>query len=241
MTLPTADSFLVDAGLKEAKAEEPLALNQPTPFGASVSAEFRKLLVDYCASHISATQLSEVDWTGLGYRLGTQKEFLQQVAQVLDQNGMLWQEVLAERIRRASSARVFRDVSWERVESKAVGKLAQLLEKDAIRDPGELLAVAAAARKVNVGSDGGGGTGQGVTVNINGVDSMAGENGLPGAGAKMTIDLSPKVATSLGQRMAQKQMGERVIDGEMLTAKELRETAAARAQQNATGIEGDSE
>ena len=160
---------------------------------------------------------------------------------MLDQNGMLWQEVLAERIRRASSARVFRDVSWERVESKAVGKLAQLLEKDAIRDPGELLAVAAAARKVNVGSDGGGGTGQGVTVNINGVDSMAGENGLPGAGAKMTIDLSPKVATSLGQRMAQKQMGERVIDGEMLTAKELRETAAARAQQNATGIEGDSE
>jgi hypothetical protein len=94
-----------------------------------------------------------------------------------------------------------------------------------IKDTGELLAVASHARKANTDKP----TGQpqgGATVNISiGGDSMGIEgNGLPGAGAKMTLDLTPRIAQNLAQRTGpQAESGQRVIDGQMLSAQELRE------------------
>jgi hypothetical protein len=134
--------------------------------------------------------------------------------------------VLNERIKRATAAKVFRDNSWERAEQKAVTKLVDLMEANLIRDPGELLAIANAARRVNEGPASGGSGGNHLTVNLsanNGADPMMDANGLPPAGAKMTIDLSPRLATSLQNRGAPvAPHGERVIDGEMISAKELR-------------------
>lgn len=104
-----------------------------------------------------------------------------------------------------------------------------------IRDPGELLAVAAQARRANTDSKSGGGSaGTTVNINMNG-ESMDNDTGLPAAGAKMTIDLSPRVASALSQRNVKVDGSARVIDGQMLSAAELR--AALEAQKGEIDVD----
>ncbi len=193
---------------------------EPVP-QLGVSDELRGLFVQYCASMIQAYELKDVAWAALAQRLGTRAEHLQQAAEVTDRDGTLWRDVMSERIRRVGAARTFRDVKWETLESKSLNMLTLLLEKNLIRDPGELMAIAAQARKVNVHESGGfGQPGNNFTINI-GADSL-GQDGLPAAGAKMTIDLSPRIATSLANRIQPTDKDNRVIDSDMLDAKELR-------------------
>lgn len=186
--------------------------------------EFRSLLVSYAATCAEAYELSQVPWGPLAKRLGTHSQLLEEVATSLAEDGSFWNDVLATRIKRVSAAKVFRDASWERLESMAVGKLLQLAERNMIRDPGELLAIASAARRANTPNTPGVGAGTTVNLNFGEGGSEMGDNGLPAAGAKMTIDLSPRVAKSLQERnmLNANSKEPRVIDGEMLSAAELR-------------------
>ncbi|KAK0039453.1 hypothetical protein Bpfe_031130 [Biomphalaria pfeifferi] len=195
-----------------------------TPPAFTISNELRGLFVQYCATMIQAIQLSEVDWGPLAQRLGTRAPHLQKAAELANHDETLWSDVMTERIRRVGAARTFRDVKWETIESKSLNMLMILLENNLIRDPGELMAIAAQARKVNVHEAGSGHGNQNsqnnFTINIGG-DKM-GQDGLPSAGTKMTIDLSPRIAASLANRTSVTDKSDRVIDSEMLDAKELR-------------------
>lgn len=203
---------------------------------AIVSREFQALLTQYAATAATAYALEDVDWRALGAKLGTHWQHLKEIAEALEQStdGAFWQEVIAIRIKRANAAGIFRDASWERLEALAVNRLVELAERNAIRDPGELLAVASAARRANQSTGTSSNANTNTNVNINfGGESMRDEdgNGLPPAGSRISIDLSPRLANSLQQRKAPPApRGERVIDGEMLTANELRDAARSRAE-----------
>lgn len=236
--LPSTESFLADFGMTAPgeKTSQPAAATKAEVAKAvartGVSAEFAQLLTQYCATMIAAHSLDQVDWRALGKRLGTQPEYLAEAAEQLNRDGALWTAVLQDRIKRASASKIFRDSSWERLESLAVNRLIELTEAKMIRDPGELIALASHARRANTDSKPGqGGGGTTVNINMNG-DSMDNDTGLPAAGAKMTIDLSPRVAGTLGQRATDRSGSNRVIDGQMLSATELR--AALLAQKGAS-------
>lgn len=222
MTLPSPSDFLTEAGFTAAaKASPSKVFVKPTE--SAGEKEMRSLLIQYCASYLSAKALEAVRFDGLAARLGCEPEMLSEVATFLnsgDYEGKFWDDVLVVRVQRAAASRIFTDASWERLESLAVNKLIDLAERNMIRDPGELIAVATAARRSQVQPVT---PSSGQTVNINlGDGAMSGQS-LPGAGAKMTIDLSPRVASSLMQKEVTVSANKsRVIDGEMLSAKELR-------------------
>lgn len=193
-----------------------------------VSEELRALIVNYAASQLSAMDLSEVKWGPLAKRLGTQEQFLQEAAEYADgDSGELWIAVLHERIKRVGATRMFRDVTWEKLETRTLEFLHTMVDKGFVRDSGELLAIANTARKVNEPTQSGNGFGQGGNVNINiqQGDGFMAQDHLPSSGSRMTIDLSPRIASALGER-APIRSENRVIDGKMLTAKELRESMA---------------
>lgn len=238
MSLPTPQEFMALQGIDSGDPKKGVGGVSPKPGVPSipgVSKEFRDLLVQYCAHSIESHGLEEMDWRGLAKRLGTRPEFLAEAAEAIDahlaEHGGLWREVIESRIKRANTAKVFRDSSWENLEALAVAKLVDLATRNLIRDPGELLAIATAARRTNEGQGGGSGGGNHLNLTINnGADAMS-DNGLPPAGAKMTIDLSPRVASALQTRAQQvAPHGERVIDGEMISAKDLRQELASRTE-----------
>jgi len=182
------------------------------------------LIVNYCAQYIEAFELSQVRWAPLAKRLGTQMVYLEEAAESLNEDGSLWQEVIGLRVKLANSSRLFRDNSWEQLEGMALNKLLTMMERNLIRDPGELLAVARVARTANVSPQQSAAS-QTVNINLNNGDGAV-DDGLPAAGTRMTIDLSPRLAESLRTRQRQIQpAGNRVIDGEMISAKELRAVA----------------
>lgn len=200
----------------------------------TVSNEMRRLLVNYCAKCLSAFELAEIDFTELGLRLGARPNHLREAAITIDKyidpqtgmerTGVFWAEVMELRIKSLNASRAFRDVSWERLESQTLHKLTELADAGLIRDPGELLAMAMAARKVNMHESQApqqpGGNHVSISFN-NGSES------LPAAGSTMTIDLNPRIAASLATK-AERPAGERVIDGQMLSAQELRDALAAQ-------------
>lgn len=241
MTLPTPEQFLAEAGFKTQAAAIAQKAKAPSTFARTgVSNEMRTLLTQYCATYVSAVTLEEVSFVGLGKRLGCPPDDLAQVATHLNSGEFeneLWDEVMLWRIKQASAARVFTDSTWERLESLAVNKLIDLAERNMIRDPGELIAVATAARRsqTQAPSTPAGGN----TVNINFGEGPMTDSTLPGAGAKMTIDLSPRVASSLqGKGVAVSQDQNRVIDGQMLSAAELRGMLTNRASASDDAITG---
>lgn len=245
-TLPSPESFLAEQmGLIPKSVEPKVAPNgaimgpaQGVPGGSQNQApsnEFRSLIVNYCAQYIEAYELSQVRWAPLAKRLGTQMVYLEEAAESLDEDGSLWKEVIALRVKLANSSRLFRDNSWEQLEGMALNKLLTMMEKNLIRDPGELLAVARVARTANVSPQQSGAS-QTVNINLNNGDGSVDGNGLPAAGTRMTIDLSPRLAESLASRQRQIQsVGNRVIDGEMISAKELRTVADGSGEDEGEG------
>jgi len=231
LTLPDSKQFVAEAlegEMEAARARQEQALRavdeaeqaQKVIQSAGVSEEFLSLLVQYCSQMIQAQELSELDWRGLAKRLGTAPEFLKEAAESCNRNDVLWNKVVHDRIKRAHGAKVFRDAGWERLESLALNRLTELAEKKLIKDTGELLAIATHARRATESKQNGGNVG-GTTINLNmGVDSMDGTNGLPAAGTTMKLDLTPRLAQSLQAR--QQRPEGRVIDGQMLSANELR-------------------
>jgi len=226
--LPTPQQFMENMGLGKSAVAQAVRAAVVDPQGqdrakvrAYESEEFRRLLVNYCATLTDAFELEGISWVGLSRRLGTRIEHLKEAADQLNHDGSLWQAILAERIRRASADKIFRDLNWESLENMAQAKLIYLLERGLIKDVGELLAVASTSRRsvASAPSTPQGGTNVAVTV-FNGTPGAE----LPAAGAQMTIDLSPRTADALARaRERAAKNGERVIDGEMLTASELRE------------------
>lgn len=218
--LPTPEAFLAGFGLDARPAPAAPAKKIESQSPAVPGNEFRSLLVAYCATCTEAYELSQIKWGPLAKRLGTHTQLIEEVASQLDEDGTFWHDVLGTRIKRVTASQVFRNATWERLESLAVDKLVNLAERNMIRDPGELLAIASAARRANTPQ--GTPTG-GTTVNVNFGEGGMNENGLPAAGTKMTIDLSPRIAKALNERSAHTaESGARVIDGEMLSATELR-------------------
>lgn len=191
-----------------------------------VSDELRALITNYAASQTAAMALHEVKWEPLAARLGTNPDFLREVAEHADgEDGDLWMAVLLERVKRVGASRMFRDITWERLETRTLEFLHTMVDKGFVRDAGELLAIANTARKVSEPTQGGGFNGNNVNINISQGDGFMAQDQLPSSGAKMTIDLSPRMATALNGKVAERPES-RVIDGQMLTAKELRESMA---------------
>ncbi len=212
-------SFGVTGEVKPGEKPGPIA-KIPQPKGG-VSREFRRLIVNYAATCLQAYELESVKWEPLASKLGTQTEFVAEAARVGNEDGSLWGEVMEERIRRAGASKVFRDADWEKLEAQTVAKLLDLAERNLIRDVGELLAIARAARQASeVRSPTPPTGGQNVNINFNGGNPMTDE--LPASGAKMTIDLSPRSAQSLAAQRGEKAEA-RVIDSSMISAVELRE------------------
>jgi hypothetical protein len=218
--LPTPQDFVQEMRGKTPSSATGVGSAGSAGSAGGLSNEFRALIVQYCAHCLAAEELSQVPWGPLGKRLGCKPEFLREAAEALGES--LWSDVLMERIKRAAAAKEFKDSTWERLESIAVNKLITLAEKGLIRDPGELLAVASTARravapeKTNPPAGG-----QHMNVNLNIGGQTADDGTLPAAGTTMTIDLSPRTAESL-KKAKQRAEKERVIDGEMISAKELR-------------------
>jgi len=174
---------------------------------------------------VAAIELSEVSWDSLAQRLGTQVAFIKQAAEQLNEDGGFWQDVIQERIRKASAHRVFRDSNWEDLEASAQAKLKFMMDRGLIRDVGELLAVSSTARRASSAlspttpPQGGNMT----QVNLSfGMPTPEGD--LPAAGTTMRIDLNHRAAESLARAQARTQVGSsgRVIDGQMISADELR-------------------
>lgn len=214
------------------------ALQNP-PAAPRVSAEMRGLLVQYCATQIAAIELADVAWAPLAARLGSRAEHLQQAAQVANSDGALWTEVMQERIKRVGADRTFRDVRWETLENRTLEMLVRLVEANMIRDAGQLLAIANAARRINV-NEPTGGSGMSQNVNIS-FGANPEQNGLPPAGTVMKIDMSPRMAQTLASKSERMPGGGRVIDGEMLTASELRSVLDEHMESKKPKPEGDSE
>lgn len=225
--LPTSEEFLAQFGIVAGTESKPVVEKKTPPPAqpkGGVSTEFKRLLVHYCASRIEAFALEDIRWDLLARQLGTHKEFLAEAAKVANEDGSLWHDVFEERIRRTGALKLFRDADWEKLEANAVRTLLSLAERNLIKDVGELLAIARVARQaseVRVPSNPN--TGNNVNINFNGGGVMP-ESELPGAGAKMTIDLSPRSAQALAEASGKRQGvdGHRVIDSQMLSAEELR-------------------
>lgn len=221
--LPEADAFvkgLVGEALGNA-AGAGITAKFAHDLSFNLSKEFRGLIVQFCATCIEALELKEIKWEPLAKRMGTRPEFLSESAVQMQTDGSLWVEVLGERIRRASAMKLFTDLNWQKLESAAVGKLLIMLDRGMIRDSGELIAIAQAAGRSTASRAPAGGT----QVNLNFGSGSIPDGELPAAGAKMTINLSPRAAKSLeqGAPIAESRTGgDRVIDGEMIGADELR-------------------
>lgn len=232
MSLPDPKMFIKAIGVEmAAKAAPPMPSLQPV-LKHNLSVEFRMLITQYCANQINAVEFEEVEWNTLAKRLGTRMEFLLASAAAMNEDGSLWVDVLGERIRRTWAAKIFRDITWEKLESQAVGKLLLMLDAGVIRDAGELLAIASAARRSGgmtpppQSPPGGGGN---MTMNIGfGLGVPTGD--LPEAGSRLSIDLSPRTAAALSKVAARPEgdKGNRVIDSEMVTAEELRNMLAEK-------------
>jgi hypothetical protein len=246
LALPKADEFVAGV-VKEKEAQQALAEPpKPTPgmekaalaeqSKRGISEEFKGLLVQYCATYLQATELAEVDFRALAVRLGTRLEFVTEAAEIANVNDALWMDVLAERIKRVGAARTFRDFTWERIESLSLSMLGKMLDKNLIRDPGELIAIANHARKINVADQTPGQSNNGVNINFN-LGGSEVDSGLPASGAKMTIDLSPRLASSLANR-GMDRSNERVIDAKMISASELREVLATKKAEQSQQKEG---
>ena len=214
------------------------AYRAPTALAAALtrnpSEEFRSLIRNYCAMNIAAMELSQVNWDGLARRLGTQIAFLSEAAAAMDTDGSLWQEVIHERIRKASANRIFRDSNWEDLEASAQAKLKYMMDRGLIRDVGELLAVSSTARRANtvsspVGTPPSGGSNM-TQVNLN-FGAPTPEGDLPAAGTTMRIDLNHRAAEALAKASARPQQASsgRVIDGQMISADELRNLLIEKA------------
>lgn len=218
---PPPPKVILEPPPQEMQEAAAAAVNQVATNKPRVSAEMRGLLVQYCASQVQAIELADVPWAPLALRLGTRAEILKQAAEVANgENDSLWAEVLNERIRRVGADRAFRDVRWESLENRTLEMLVRLVEGNYVRDAGQLLAIANAARRINVVESGGSGGGQSQSVNIS-FGQVPEGNGLPPAGTVMKIDMTPRMAQTLANK-GERSMTGRVIDGEMLSATELR-------------------
>lgn len=234
--VPQAETQTVELEPPTPKMQE--ALETP-PARPRVSEEMKGLLVQYCATQIDALELAEIPWEYLAKRLGTHAEHLKLAAEVANENGALWMEVMQERIKRVGADRAFRDVRWEALESQTLRMLVKLVESNFVKDPGQLLAIANAARRVNVNEPTAGGSTMGNQVNIS---FGNGESGvLPPAGTVMKIDMSPRMAQTLASKGEKTGVGGRVIDGQMLTATELRSVLDEHLESKKPKPEGDSE
>lgn len=233
--LPSSSEFLKQAGFdseasSSAGVQGGILSNALLPHKAlksNLSREFRTLIVQYCATITSAFELTDIKWSQLAQRLGTREEFLKQSAEEMNREpvGNLWHDVIGERIRRAGSAKLFRDLTWEKLESQALEKLLYLLDAGLIRDAGELLAVANIARKSGGTQPSAPPQGGGNMTQFNiGFGGGVPTGDLPEAGARMTIELSPRAAEALNRAPARRinEDGKRVIDSQMVTADELR-------------------
>ena len=227
----------------DSKSKTEIFKPENAPVVGEISREMRKLIVSYCARFTKAYELSEVDFGELALRLGVRMEHLKQSIEIADRwkdksgnerTGCLWGEVIQMRVKTLNAARAFRDSSWEMLESKTLSLLTELAEAGAIRDTGELLAIASHARKINVheaAPQPAGGNHVSINFNGNG-------NELPPSGSTMTIDLSPRLAASLADK-SERPTGDRVIDGQMLSAQELRDALASQLSP-VIDMEGDS-
>lgn len=227
--LPDPNVFaqqLTDRLEPQAVLKNVMQLTQLLSYNESV--EFKALLVQYCASHNTVTALENIPWEPLSIRLGTSSLHLAEAAKQMNADNSLWTAVLGERIRRTHSSKFFRDLNWEKLEQAAVGKLLILLDRGMIRDPGELLAIAAAAKRSagpNSPNSASGGQGNGSLTQFNVNIGGPAADGLPAAGTKISIDMSPRMAAALQRsagKVESKDDSGRVIDGEMIGPKELR-------------------
>lgn len=185
---------------------------------------FQELLVRFCANQIAAKSIAEIQWAPLAVRLGVESGDLESAAEELGDG--FWTEVINERVTQAGNSQVFKVQTWDNLEAKAMHRLMVLVDTGRVKDPSELLAIAIQAGKQSRPASTTGQKNGGLSVTINqnnGIEGDMSDSGLPPAGTRMSIDLSPRMADAISKQ--RRETESRVIDGDMLNASDLRALA----------------
>lgn len=151
--------------------------------------------------------------TRLAASLGCTAEDLEEIA---SSYGDSWMElILNERIRRGTDSIAMRDVSWDRLESAVLKKLLAKVDSNAVREVGELLAIARVANTASRGrgnmGKGNGGAGEGNQINIGFFPGNPQAGVLPaGDLGTIQLSLSSRVRTQLSNAIPEA----KVIEGQ---------------------------
>ena len=212
-----------------------------------MSPTLRQLITDYVARVSSATRWEEVAWGQLAGTLRVRETDIQEMVEGLGERerGKLWDEAMQKRISQVLSHKLFRQQTWERTEHKALEVLEGLLASGRIKDPNTLLAIAKMSagmnntaplahqpqnphtHHINIAFGPGAGLEGGAAQNRSssgeeGEEDMDGMNRLPSGGQIMRIDLSPRTAAAMARVDHIAQKGNRIIDSDRLSVKDLR-------------------
>lgn len=206
------------------------------PAGAAESsaAKLRKmnsmerLMTEFLAQskHEGMGDGNPIDWGPLAFQIRISVSDVEGFWRHLGTEGQarLWSIAIQHRVETTLALPGIQRGTRERVVSKAVEKLEQMLDSGLIRDVSELLAI---SRVLGSQPQTGGqppSQGPSLTFNIGGANTMKMQEGqtLPGGDDIIMLNLTPRAAAGLQRATPETENGERVIDGEMLDVKSLR-------------------
>ena len=206
----------------------------PAAAAESSAAKLRKmnsmerLVTEFLAQsqHEGPSSTATIDWSRLAYQIRITTGDVEGFWEHLGPEGQarLWSIAIQHRVETTLALPGIQKGTRERVVSKAVEKLEQMLDSGLIRDVSELLAI---SRVLGTATPIGGqqpNQGPSLTFNIGGANQMKMQDGqtLPGGDDIIMLNLTPRAAAGLQRQTPETESAERVIDGEMLDVKSLR-------------------
>ena len=206
----------------------------PAAAAESSAAKLRKmnsmerLVTEFLAQsqHEGPSSTATIDWSRLAFQIRITTGDVEGFWEHLGPEGQarLWSIAIQHRVETTLALPGIQKGTRERVVSKAVEKLEQMLDSGLIRDVSELLAI---SRVLGTATPIGGqqpNQGPSLTFNIGGANQMKMQDGqtLPGGDDIIMLNLTPRAAAGLQRQTPETESAERVIDGEMLDVKSLR-------------------
>ena len=206
----------------------------PASAAESSAAKLRKmnsmerLVTEFLAQskHEGPSDPNPVEWGPLAFQIRIPASDVEGFWRHLGTEGQsrLWAIAIQHRVETTLALPGIQKGTRERVVSKAVEKLEQMLDAGLIRDVSELLAI---SRVLGSATPIGGqqpNQGPSLTFNIGGANQMKMQDGqtLPGGDDIIMLNLTPRAAAGLQRSNPEPENAERIIDGEMLDVKSLR-------------------
>jgi hypothetical protein len=167
-----------------------------------------------------------IDWSRLAYQIRIPKEHVEALWDHLGKEGQgrLWAVAIQHRVETTLALPGIQKGTRDRVVNKAIERLEQMLDSGLIRDVGELLAISRVLGPQIPSGNQPPSQGPSLTFNI-GAPNMKMQDGqtLPGGDEVIMLNLTPRAAAGLQKTKEKAENTERIIDGEMLDVKSLRE------------------